>query len=298
MSRTLPPLNSLKAYESAARHLSFTLASQELNVTPAAVSHQVKALENHLGVALFTRLTRKLVLTPAGESLLPEVSDSFARIQSAVSGIKQANQNHRLTLRLGPSLAARWLSPRLKDFWQLYPSIDLCLYHSNQPVDFDREDIDLAITYGHGNWPKVESTRLLEIDYTPVCSPKLLGNESSNTGPTLLLNQTLLHDCAYEPWEEWLSQAAMPQINARRGTIIDDTNVLIQAALDGQGVALCSNLFVSEYIDSGRLVRPFDVSLSNDKAYFIVCPKSHLQRPAVQEFKSWLLSLGGIDHND
>ncbi len=298
MSRTLPPLNGLKAYESAARHLSFTLASQELNVTPAAVSQQVKVLETHLGVVLFTRLTRKLVLTPAGESLLPVVSESFARIHTAISNIKQTSLNHRLTLRLGPTLAARWLSPRLKDFWRLHPSVDLCLYHSNQPVDFDREDIDLAITYGRGDLPKVESTKLLDIDYIPVCSPRLLGTDSSNAGPTLLLNHTLLHGATYDEWEEWLRKAGMEQINARRGTIIDDTNVLIQAALDGQGVALCSSVFVREYIDSGRLVQPFDISLHNDKAYYIVCPKTHLQRPAVQEFKSWLLSQGGIENTN
>jgi LysR family glycine cleavage system transcriptional activator len=292
MSRTLPPLNSLRAFECAARHMSFTLASGELNVTPAAVSHQVKVLETHLGVSLFTRLTRKLLLTETGERLLPEISESFTRMKAAVSAINANSINERLTLRLGPSLAARWLSPRLHLFWQQYPTIDLCLYHSNSPVDFDREDIDLAITYGSGDWPAVVTSRLLEIDYFPVCSPRLLGTESSNATPTLLLNQTLLHDSHYDEWESWLQLANMPQINARRGIIIDDTNVLIQAALDGQGVALCSTQFVQEYLDAGRLVRPFDINLKNEKAYYIVCPKGHLQRPAVEDFKQWLLSQG------
>lgn len=292
MNRSLPPLNSLRAYECAARHMSFTLASRELNVTPAAVSHQVKVLETHLGVSLFTRLTRKLVLTEAGERLLPEVSESFANLRAAVGRIKENLPNERLTLRLGPSLAARWLSPRLHLFWQQYPAIDLCLFHSNSPVNFDREDIDLAITYGSGTWPGVVSSRLLEIDYFPVCSPKLLGTESSSAATTLLLNQTLLHDSHYDEWESWLRQADMPQISARRGIIIDDTNVLIQAALDGQGIALCSTVFVREYLDAGRLVRPFATNLKNDMAYYIVCPKAHLQRPAVQDFKAWLLSQG------
>ena len=292
MSRSLPPLNSLRAYECAARHMSFSLASRELNVTPAAVSHQVKVLESHLGLPLFTRLTRKLRLTEAGERLLPEISEAFARIRTAVSTIDPVITNDRLTLRLGPSLAARWLSPRLHLFWQQFPAIDLCLYHSNSPVNFDREDIDLAITYGSGIWTGVIASRLLDIDYFPVCSPKLLGTESASATPGLLLNQTLLHDAHYDGWEAWLRQSNMSQINARRGIIIDDTNVLIQAALDGQGIALCSTLFVQEYLDAGRLVRLFESNLKSDMAYYIVCPKAHLQRPAVQDIKAWLLSQG------
>ena len=292
MSRSLPPLNSLRAYECAARHMSFSLASAELNVTPAAVSHQVKLLENHLGVSLFIRLTRKLRLTTAGERLLPEVSEAFLKLREAVNTVDPNSANDVLTLRLGPSLAARWLSPRLHLFWQQFPTIDLRLYHSNSPVNFDREDIDLAITYGAGSWPGVIASPLLDIDFYPVCSPKLVGNESASSTPALLLNHTLLHDAHYDDWEAWLKQSDMPQINPRRGIIIDDTNVLIQAALDGQGIALCSTLFVQEHLDAGRLVRLFDTKLKNNMAYYIVCPKGHLQRPAVKEVKSWLLSQG------
>ena len=142
MSLSLPPLNSLRAYECAARHMSFSLASAELNVTPAAVSHQVKLLENYLGVPLFIRLTRKLRLTTAGERLLPGVSEAFLKLREAVNTVDPNSANDVLTLRLGPSLAARWLSPRLHLFWQQFPTIDLRLYHSNSPVNFDREDID------------------------------------------------------------------------------------------------------------------------------------------------------------
>lgn len=264
-------------------------------MTPAAVSHQVKVLETYLGVPLFTRLTRQLVLTEAGEGLQPAVSESFERIRDAVGEVNVNVANQRLTLRLGSSLAARWLSPRLHLFWQQYPSIDLCLYHSNSAVDFEREDIDLAITYGTGNWQGVVATRLLEIDYFPVCSPKLLGSESSVTGLSLLLNQVLLHDSGYGNWERWLKQNEMPQINAQRGIIIDDTNVLIQAAIDGQGVALCSTLFVQEHLEAGRLVRPFATDLTSEMAYYIVCPRSHLRREAVQDFKDWLLSLASLE---
>ncbi len=264
----------------------------ELNVTPAAISQQVKNLESTLGCALFTRLTRKLVLTEAGAKLLPAISAAFDGIYEAVAGIDGNVANERLTLRLGPSLAARWLSPRLHDFWAEHPKIDLCLYHSNSPVDFGGEDLDLAITYGRGDWPGVVAERLLEIDYFPICSPKLVGHEPATPDLTLLLNQTLLHDASYSDWEEWLIAAGMPQVNARRGVIIDDTNVLIQAALDGQGVALGSRLFVEEHLQSGRLVQPFDLSLVTDRAFYVVCPKSHMQRPVVQKFRHWLLSQG------
>lgn len=290
--RKLPPLNNLRAFECAARHMSFTMASTELNVTPAAVSQQVKNLELNLGQPLFKRLTRKLMLTDAGATLLPEVSAAFDQIDEAVSSMNRFVVNERLTLRLGPSLAARWLSPRLHRFWAEQPAIDLCLFHSTSPVDFDREDIDLAITYGHGDWPGVVSERLLEIDYFPVCSPQLVGRESATPDPSLLLNQTLLHDAGYHDWQEWLAAAGMPQISAQRGVVIDDTNVLIQAAVDGQGIALGSMLFVEEHIRSGRLVRPFDTSIDPDRAYYVVCPKSHLRRPAVSEFRDWLLRQG------
>jgi LysR family glycine cleavage system transcriptional activator len=289
MSRYLPPLNSLRAYECAARHMSFTLASRELNVTPAAVSHQVKVLEKHLGLPLFTRLTRQLVLTEAGENMLGEVSEALDKISGAVGSVKHTVMNERLTLRLGPSLAARWLSPRLHLFWQQFPHIDLCLLHSNSPVNFDREDIDLAITYGKGDWSGVVVSRLLDSDFFPVCSPGLLDTHARVTQASCLEELTLLHDASYEGWESWLRLAGVADVNPHRGPIIDDTNVLIQAALNGQGIALGSTLLVQEYLDAGQLVRPFETEMKSDNAYYIVCPRGHLRRPAVQEFKNWLL---------
>jgi LysR family glycine cleavage system transcriptional activator len=284
MSRPLPPLNALRAFECAARHLSFTSASRELSVTPAAVSHQVKLLENHLGLPLFTRLTRKLVLTPEGEQLLPELGEALDRIAGAVAAISRNLANERLTVRLGPSLAARWLSPRLHQFWQRFPEIDLCLLHSNSPVNFNSEDVDLAITYGSGDWPGVVSARLLDADYFPVCSPAMLSG-----GRLQLAGKTLLHDARYDNWEKWLALTDISGVNPRRGIIIDDTNVLIQAALNGQGVALASSLFVGEHLASGQLVRPFEPVLYSEEAYYVVCPRGHLRRPAVQAFRDWLL---------
>lgn len=291
MSRNLPPLNGLRAFECAARHMSFTLASKEMNVTQAAISHQVKALENHLGLPLFKRLTRKLVLTEAGQSLLPGIRDAFEQISSSVDSVRQTTINERLTVRLGPSLAARWLSPKLRLFWQEHPEIDLCLYHSNSPVDFDREDIDLAITYGDGDWPRVVAEHLLASDYFPVCNPALVDLSTGKLN-TPLKEQTLLHDASHKDWQEWLELAGISDVNPKRGIIIDDTNVLMEAALNGQGIALCSTMFVKDYLATGQLVKPFPQTLESGNAYYVVCPSSHLHRPVVKAFRDWVLAQG------
>ncbi|MFK8022062.1 MAG: transcriptional regulator GcvA [Pseudomonadales bacterium] len=288
MSRKLPPLNSLRAFECAARHMSFTMASQELNVTQAAVSQQVKTLESYLGLPLFKRLTRKLVLTEEGQLLQPELSEALDQIGGAVAKLRDTTVAERLTVRLGPSLAARWLLPKLSAFWQLHPNIDLCFYHSNSPVDFDREDIDMAITYGNGQWRGVTAEHLLASDYFPVCHPTLLDHSHGSLQGGLAA-QTLLHDARYYDWEQWLNMAGISDVNPRRGIIIDDTNVLIEAALSGQGVALCSTMFVKDHLLTGQLVKPFSETLHSGDAYYIVYPPKHLERSAVREFRSWLL---------
>ena len=292
MGRRLPPLNSLKCFEAAGRLLSFTAAAKELNVTQAAISHQIKVIESYLGVSLFDRYPRRLALTEQGRALLPEVTESFDRISGVIADIGEQHYSNKIAVRLGPSFAARWLSPRLKYFWLQYPEIDLSLFHvANAPTDFEREDIDIAVTYGDGNWPGVIVERLLPLDFFPICSPAFLVNDKPLTDLANLRYYTLLHDADHEGWQEWLELAGVDGINPDKGNIIDDTNVLIQAAIDGQGVALGSSAFIQDLLDSGRLVRPFDITLRNDNAYYVVCPPSHLNNPAVQAFKDWLLSL-------
>lgn len=263
------------------------MASRELNVTQAAVSQQVKVLEQYLGKPLFVRLTRQLKLTDDGQALLQPTGEAFDLIADSVAIASERVVNERLTVRLGPSIAARWLSPKLRLFWQQHPDIDLCLYHSNSPVDFDREDIDLAITYGDGNWPRVVAEHLLDSDYFPVCSPSLI-DEETGTLRGGLAQQTLLHDARIDDWQEWLLLAQIDDVNPRRGITIDDTNVLIASALNGQGVALCSTLFVKDHLEQGTLVKPFAETLYSGNAYYVVCPPSHLHRPAVSEFRTWL----------
>ena len=291
MARRLPPLNSLKSFEAAGRLLSFTRAAQELNVTQAAVSHQIKVIEEFLGVALFVRAPRKLVLTEQGKTLLPDVIEAFDKVSNAIGAIKQEPSSKMISVRLAPSFAAKWLSPRLKYFWLQYPEIDLCLYHAHPAVDFDREEIDIAVTYGKGDWPGVVVDPILSLDFFPVCTPTFMSNDKPLSNIDNLRYYSLLHDANYECWADWLKLANIDGINASKGTIIDDTNVLIQAAVDGQGVALGSTTFVQDLLDSGKLIKPFDITLVNEFAYYIVCPEAHLKNPSVQAFKNWLLEL-------
>ena len=290
MPRRLPPLTSLRAFEAAGRNLSFTQAAEELTVTQAAISHQVKALEQHLGAELFVRLPRRLELTRAGKILLPVVSDAFDRIGKSVARLEATVASNALTVRLAPMFATKWLSPRLDDFRRSYPEIDLSLTLANEPADFRRQPIDIAITYGQGDWRGVVAERLLGIDFFPVCSPALIRAEQPLDSPDDLANYTLLHDTDHLSWANWLELAGATAVPANRGTIVDDTNVLIQAAIDGLGIALGSTLFVADHLAAGRLVRPFDTTMQSHYAYYVVCPKQHLKRPEVHEFKAWLMA--------
>jgi len=291
VGRRLPPLNSLKCFEAAGRLLSFTDAARELNVTQAAVSHQIKVIEDFLGVALFDRYPRRLTLTVQGKALLPEVIEAFDRVSFAVAAINREQFSNVLSVRLAPSFAAKWLSPRLKYFWLQYPEIDLRLYHAHPAVDFEREAIDIAVTYGKGDWPGVVSDKLLSLDFFPVCSPAFLNNDKPLTDIENLRYYALLHDANYECWRDWLKFAGIDDVDASHGTIIDDTNVLIQAAIDGQGIALGSTTFVADLLESKRLIKPFDISLVNESAYHVVYPAANLKNPAVRAFRDWLLSL-------
>ncbi len=291
MARRLPPLNSLKSFEAAGRLLSFTRAAHELNVTQAAVSHQIKLIEGYLDVTLFVRTPRKLVLTEQGRALLPDIIEAFDKLSNAIGAVRQEPSSKMISVRLAPSFAAKWLSPRLKYFWLQHPEIDLCLYHANPAVEFDREEIDIAVTYGKGDWPGVVADPILSLDFYPVCTPAFMTNDRPLSNIDNLRYYSLLHDANYECWSDWLKLAKIEGINANKGTIIDDTNVLIQAAVDGQGVALGSTTFVQDLLDSGKLVKPFDITLVNEFAYYVVCPEAHLKNSSVQAFKNWLLAL-------
>ena len=294
MGRQLPSLTSLRAFEAAARHLSFTSAAEELHVTQAAISHQVKSLERELGQRLFRRLPRRLLLTEEAQVLLPVLQDSFDRIADAVTRLSERSRRGALDVTLRPFFAARWLSPRLNRFWERYPDIELRLHHVSALLDFEKSGADMAVRWGRGDWPDLESELLLPTSIAPLCSPALLGGPAPLRRPADLAHHTLLHEESFRPWERWLDLAGAGQVDANRGPIIDDTNVRIQAAIDGQGLTLGPLSLVSDDLATGRLVAPFAASL-NELAYYIVYPPGALDQPRVRAFRDWLLSEARAD---
>ncbi len=296
MARRLPPLNALRAFEAGARHLSFTRAAQELHVTQAAVSHQVKALEDHLGVALFRRLTRRLVLTEAGRSLHPAVGEAFDGIAEAVQRLRGGEAGRTVTVSLTPSFGARWLSQRLGRFWAAHPQIDLRLHHSVHLADFRREEVDLAVRWGRGSWPGLTAEFLMRAGFTPVCSPALLEGAHPLRAPADLRFHTLLHEEQHtEDWAQWLMAAGVEGVDPRRGQVIDDPSILDRATLEGQGVALGTTSLIGQHLAAGRLVRPFDLDLETEFAYYLVYPPKALERPKVRAFRDFLMSESGAD---
>jgi len=290
LARRLPPLNALRAFEAGARHLSFTKAAEELFVTQAAVSHQVKLLEQNLGVALFRRMTRKLALTAEGRQLIGPVGEALDIPAESAESLRAGAGGGTLTLSLTPTFGVQWLSPRIGRVWTAHPEIDLRLQHSIHLGDFARDEVDAAVRGGNGDWPGVEAVYLMRAGIVPVCSPALCEGPPALTVPDDLRHHTLLHERDYTEWAQWLAVAGARQVEARRGPIIDNSTVVLQAAIDGQGVALTSEAIVRAELDAGRLVKPFDIDLDADNAYYLVAPPKAFERPNVQAFRDFLLA--------
>ncbi|MCH7888132.1 MAG: transcriptional regulator GcvA [Proteobacteria bacterium] len=290
MARRLPPLNALRAFEAAARHLSFTRAAEELNVTQAAISHQVKGLEERLGVVLFRRLNRSLLLTDAGQSYLPEVRDAFDRIAEATWRITAHDSAGVLTVSVLPSFAAKWLVQRLGRFREAHPDIDVHVAPSDDLVDFARENVDLAIRYGQGEWPGLRADRLMTEELFPVCSPNLLQGPHPLSAPADLRHHTLLHDDLRIDWRMWLMAAGVDGVDSRRGPGFTDSSMVIQAAVEGQGVALGRSALAAADLAAGRLVKLFDISLPAAVAYYVVCPEATAGRPKIVAFREWVIA--------
>ncbi len=288
MPQRLPSLNAMRAFEAAARHLSFSRAAEELNVTKAAISHQVKALEDDLGMPLFQRLNRALMLTTAGHALFPAISEAMSMMAAAVKQLHHQDRAGELTVTTMDSFAARWLVPRLGRFRKDYPHIDVLIATSDERVDFARENVDLAIRYGAGSWPGLNVERLMTEEVFPVCAPVMLQSGPPLERPSDLKNHTLLHDDMREDWRMWLMAANEPDVDPDKGPGYQHSNLVIQAAEQGDGVALARSVLVEDALTSGRLVKPFNVSLPVEFAYYIVCPKVNLSRPKVKAFKTWL----------
>jgi LysR family glycine cleavage system transcriptional activator len=290
MSRRLPPLNALRAFEAAARHLSFTRAADELHVTQTAISHQIKALEERLAVRLFRRLPRGLLLTEEAQRYLPPVRDAFDQIAAATEQLGAGGSSGRLTVSVLPSFAAKWLVPRLGRFRATHPDLDLRISASSQLVDFARDDVDIAIRMGRGRYPGLRVDRLFGESMLPVCAPKLLTGARPLRRPEDLREHVLLHDDDHTGWQLWLELAGVEGVDPTRGPIFTDSAMVVQAAAEGQGVALARRVLAAGDLAAGRLVQPFEVSLTHDLAYYLVSPEATAERPRIRAFRAWLLA--------
>ena len=290
MARRLPPLNAMRAFEAAARHLSFTKAADELNVTQAAISHQVKALEERLGVVLFRRLNRALLLTDAGQGYLPPLREAFDRMAEATERLSAHDARRTLTVTTLPSIAAKWLVPRLGRFRETHPDIDVRIDASLHLTDFARENVDVALRYGRGKWDGMRTDRLMTEDFFPVCGPALLAGRHPLREPADILHHTLLHDDSRTDWTMWFLAAGIEGGEPTRGPAFTDSSLVLQAAVDGQGVALGRSALAAADLAAGRLVRPFDISLEAEFAYYLVCPQATAEHPKIASFRAWLLA--------
>ena len=289
MRRRLPSLNALKAFEATARQESFTKAASELCVTQGAVSQQVKGLEGELGVRLFRRERQRLVITDAGRNYLEVVRDAFDRLAMGTERLLQREKSGTLTITTSPNFAAKWLVLRLRRFSEAHPGIDLRVSASIQHIDFAREDIDLAIRHGDGQWPGMHVTRLCTEELFPVCSPKLMKGRGVLRMPRDIRHHTLLHANGTGDWANWLEQVEVNGIDFKRGIVFNQASMAIDAAVNGQGIALARTALASWDLISGRLVRPFPQALKVPYAFWIVCPKSVADLPKISTFRNWLL---------
>jgi LysR family transcriptional regulator, glycine cleavage system transcriptional activator len=292
MPLALPSLNGLRAFESAARHLSFTRAATELNVTQTAISHQIRRLEEQLGVTLFERRTRELRLTREAAAYLPSVQAAFDELRQATARLQRPSRDSLLTVSTMASLAAKWLVTRVAAFQDANPGIEVRITTSAHLVDFRREEVDMAVRYGRGSWPGLRARWLMAEDIFPVCSPALLQAGKPLRQPSDLAHHTLLHASASrEEWQVWLTAAGLPSsIAARRGLSFDQSFMVVQAAVDGLGVALGRSRFVEADIAAGRLVVPFDLVLPADAGFYIVAPEDTADTPKIALLRDWLLA--------
>jgi LysR family glycine cleavage system transcriptional activator len=288
----LPSLNGLRAFEAAARHLSFTRAAAELNVTQTAISHQIRRLEEQLGLRLFVRRQRNLLLTREAQQYLPAVRAAFTDLRLATDRLLRADGKMVLTVSCLPSLAAKWLVPRLAGFQAGHPDIEVRIATSTNLADFRREEADLAIRYGNGRWPGLRADWLMAEDVFPVCSPALLAGDRPLGQPQDLVHHRLLHVNLYpDEWRLWLTAAGLPsEFAAGPGLTFDLGLMALQAAIDGLGVALGRTPFVEADIAAGRLAAPFNLVLPSKAGFYVVMPERTADTPKIAQFRDWLIA--------
>ena len=291
--RRLPPLNALRAFETAARHMNFSRAADELSVTPGAVSQQIQNLEDYVGAPLFKRTPKGLLLTDAAQTALPALREAFDRLGEAASLLTAAVDGRRVTVSAAPSFAAKWLVPRLGRFEAAHPEVDVWLSAGMELVDFASGEVDVAIRYGSGRYPGLEVQRLMSETVIPVASPELLA-ERPLESPEDLAHHVLLHDGSPDAdescpdWQMWLTARGIRGVDGARGPRFNQSSLVIEAAMNGRGVALAKRALAQADIDAGRLVAPLQIATAVDFAYYVVHPKAKGRLSQVKAFVKWL----------
>ncbi|BCH22059.1 transcriptional regulator GcvA [Mesorhizobium sp. L-8-3] len=289
MAQRLPPLNALKAFEAAARHLSVKAAAEELFVTPGAVSQMLKTLETHLGVRLFERVNRGIHLTPAGRDYLPSIRNAFRQIADATRRVAASTDSGVLTISVTPFFASAWLVPRMKSFQDAHPEIDLQIVTSNAVVDFSRSGVDVAIRHGLGRYGGLRSDRVVAVEMVVVAAPSLVERLGLPAGAEDLVRWPHVHDAERKGWSLWFQSNGIEELRAPRGPSFDDSSLLLKAVLGGQGAGLLPAAMVAGEVEGGQLVKLLEETHMEDFAYYLVCPEVTQNDPKIATFREWIL---------
>lgn len=295
MADRLPPLTALRAFEAAARHLSFQRAAQELSITPSAVSHQIRSLEDDLGTPLFVRRTRAVALTEAGRALAPGLGEGFTAIGRAVATARSVGARPVIVLSTGPAIAAKWIVPRLYTFEEAHPEIEVRITTSLRLVDLDRDGVDAAIRFGRGPYPGLDARRLFGDALAPLCSPAIakgLQEPADVLGHRLITDASTNDPDAMPGWPDWFEAAGVPASTwtepLMRGRVITQAHHTLQAAMDGAGVALGRVAVGAADLAAGRLARPFDITLPTPHSFWFVTGRGRMREPPIAALLAWL----------
>ena len=289
MFNNLPPLLSLRAFESAARLGSFKRAAEELAVTPAAVGAQIKALEQRLGVLLFERQHRKNVATPAAFHLQRSCYQAFTIVSGAIDSIIPQAAERTLTIGVGSLFASRWLSPRLSRFWMAHPDIALRLTHTPDMAGFENDELDAVIAWGYGDWKSYDSVELIRPHLVPVASPRYIDHHGKPHSAQTLQQHVLVHEIDHRMWQQWFRVNRIEFVNRNASTTVRDGVIALQLALDGQAIALAVEEFLESEFNSGALEKLFESNSSEDAAYYLATPTAKAGSEPLKLFSDWLL---------
>ncbi len=296
--RRLPPLNAVRAFEAAARRGNFNQAAEELNVTPSAISHQVRSLEEFFAVKLFRRSGRSVSLTPKAQDFLRSVTQALDQINAASQRMMRRPEGNLLNISVSPTFATGWLVPHMSDFQAAHPELEIRLSTTMSFTDFDDSDFDLSINYSAGEFPdEIESVRIMTEHCVPVCSPRYLAEHGPVRTPEDIRNCTLLHALPrMGQWRNWLEVAGVTTVDAMRGPKFQTTPLALEAAKSGLGLAISNREFVEDHIRQGSLVAPFQVEVPSESGYYLVYPRAHAGEPKIEAFRNWLLAAIEQEH--